>query len=180
MSVQSYRQLLEFVLKRENRFEKFKYIYNTFFLESYLILSPSLTLDVFLNMMCTDRNIIMLALEVFILFPDIFEIESETIQTMWKTSDLDMEIPTRDELENMYRKKLVGIRENLPHLKEDLKLEPVYKTPVTLEMIMTRLGEMSRQNQELYQQNVELRSLVGHLRREVYEMKSASKYRVIF
>lgn len=103
MSVQSYRQLLEFVLKRENRFEKFKYIYNAFFLESYLILSPSLSLDVFLDMMCTDRNVIMLALEVFILFPDIFEIESETIQTMWKTSDLDMEIPTRDELEETNR-----------------------------------------------------------------------------
>lgn len=168
MSVQDYRQLLEYTLSKDGHYDQFKFIYDVI---SGKTLSRSLPLDVFLDMVCTNSDVVMSTLKIFILFPEIFEVSMEAIRLMWDSCDMRIPLPTRDELERIHPRYPSEIRKVLRDPKKEMKLVPVHNPPVTLESIMNRLNEVSRQNQELYQQNCDLKESVLQLHHEVLQMQ---------
>lgn len=171
MSVQDYRQLLEYTLSKEGLYDYFKFIYNVLFNRSNL--SSSLPLDVFLDMFCTDCAVVMRTLNIFILFPEIFGVPPDAIRLMWESCDMRLSLPTRDDLEQRHQRYPSEIRRVLSDSKKEMKLIPVHNPPVTLESIMNRLNEVSRQNQELYEQNCLLKESILQLHHEILEMKNS-------
>src|SRR5579883_2361875 len=101
MSVQDYRQLLEYTLSKEGRYDQFKFIYNVLINGGNL--SKSLPLDVFLDMVCTDSDVVIRTLHIFILFPEIFEVPSDDIESIWRLCDTGFPLPTRDDLEQRHQ-----------------------------------------------------------------------------